>query len=98
MHMGICSSLQSLENNGQKAISLPLVVHIPLLPQDNPLVELAELLGCAVYLISVPSLQEPPGPRYRVVSDQGVACEGTNLAEALASLIKYQQDETRSTP
>ena len=85
------------QNNGQEAMSPPLAVHIPMLPQDNPLVELAELLGYAVYLISIPSLQEPPGPRYRVVSDQGVACEGTSLAEVLAYLIKYRQGETRST-
>lgn len=78
------------QNNEQKAVPPPLAVHIPMIPQDSPLVELAELLGYTVYLISTPSLQEPSGPRYRVVTDQEVACEGTNLAEVLAYLLKHQ--------
>lgn len=67
-----------------------LLVHIQMIPQDSPLIELAELLGYTVYLISTPPLQEPSGPRYRVASEQEVACEGTNLAEVLASLIKHR--------
>jgi hypothetical protein len=77
------------QNNEQETVSPSLAVHIPLIPQDSPLVELAGLLGYTVYLIIPPSVQESPGPRYRVVFDQDVAWEGTNLAEVLAYLIKH---------
>jgi hypothetical protein len=78
------------QHHKQEVVSSPLPVHIQMIPQDSPLVELAELLGYTVYLISTSPLQELSGPRYRVVSEQDVASEGTNLAEILASLIKHR--------
>jgi hypothetical protein len=72
---------------------------LQLAAQDNPLVELTQLLGYAVYLLA--ASEEPPQPRYAIASRQKIVAKGNHLAHMLAQLITGQSvsdSEEASTP
>lgn|GEM_PF-4104566 len=58
--------------------------------QDNPLVELAELLGYVVYLLAP---VEPTSPRYGIASQQAMVAQGNQLVQMFAQLITGQPAE-----
>jgi hypothetical protein len=63
---------------------------LQLMPQDNPLVELAGLLGYVVYLLAP---LEPKSPRFGVANQQEMVAQGNTLAQVLAQLITGQPTE-----
>ena len=65
--------------------------YIRLIPDDNPLIALAEQLGYQVYInhFEVPP-PEASIPRYKVVSD-GLIVDGNNLVDVLKEVIEHYQ-------
>jgi hypothetical protein len=67
------------------------ITSIRLISKDNPLVELAELLGYAVYITSSELSQESPSSRYLIrYLDDAPPLSGENLVKMLAFLIRQK--------
>jgi hypothetical protein len=66
---------------------------LQLMPQDNPLVELAELMGHVVYLLAPAN---GTSPRYGIATQQEMVAHGDNLPSLLARYITGQP--TDDTP
>jgi hypothetical protein len=72
---------------------------LQLAAQDNPLIELTQLLGYAVYLLT--ASEEPPQPRYAITTQQKIVAKGNHLAQMLAQILTGQSvsdSEGASTP
>ena len=77
--------------------TLPPPGALQLTPQDNPLIELAELLGYIVYLLAP---AESASSRYGIANQQAMVAQGNHLPAMLAQLLTGYptEDPARASP